>query len=202
MVKVADFEMGYAMNADYIKTNLTGWWKLVDIGPNHVVNVSLNVSLNDDHQMLKYQSLQTSISYHQTSEVFINMRMWKNKLIAVDISAFDGCHRGSHETHIDHMNRSIWCEIYIFTSNLVNFWPIFKVISLGHYVYHVDATKLYSCLVTIFFLSYSAHASKCDQSFWTRRQLILKTLWLCDLRQGLGHFLIHESPNRFWKYQW
>ena len=35
------------------------------IEPIHVVNMSVNMSLNDDHQILKYQLLELFILYYQ-----------------------------------------------------------------------------------------------------------------------------------------
>ena len=47
--------------------------------PIHVANVSLNVSLNDDHQMLKHQSLDTSTLSYQKHFCFL-LKLKCNKL--------------------------------------------------------------------------------------------------------------------------
>jgi len=58
--------------------------------------MSLNVSFNDDHQMLKYQSLLRPIYVMMSTfyVILINIRIGKHKLIDLiaDISVFDDGH--------------------------------------------------------------------------------------------------------------
>ena len=70
------------------------------IEPFHVVNVSVNVSLDDNHLMLQYQLLDPSYNINHIGiwslSIIITKRKYKLMILIADVQAFDDCHWDSH----------------------------------------------------------------------------------------------------------